>query len=177
MSNKKALSWLLLISGILLVVLGVYMFSTPLGNFVSIAVFIAASMLVSGFSEIISFFSSEKGKRSGWMLASGIISLIFGIWTIFGRGMEALIVALPFIFAFWVLNSNIMRITGSLSLRDWGYRNWGFTFALGILGTIAGVILIFSPLVSGLSMAYLVPIMFIVHGISNISLFVNIKSN
>ena len=77
---KRALNfmtWMLLTSGILIVILGITMLFTPLENLVVLAIFIGISMLISGISEIASFFSEQQGYRSGWMLASGILSAVF----------------------------------------------------------------------------------------------------
>ena len=70
-SVLKSIKWLMLISGVLIVILGITMFFTPLKNLVMLAIFIGMSMLASGLSEIVSFFCGDKEERSGWMLASG----------------------------------------------------------------------------------------------------------
>lgn len=167
----KSMKWLLLISGILILILGITMLFTPLENLITLAIFIGISMLISGISEIISFCNEEKGNRSGWMLASGILSTLFGIWTIFGSGTNALIVFIPFIFAVWVLSSSIMRIVGSISLKSEGSPVWGWLLAFGILGAVFGFLLLFSPVLSGVIISISIALILISHGVDNILIF------
>lgn len=163
--------WFMLISGVLIAILGISMLFTPLANLVTLALFIGIAMLISGISEIVSFCCEEIGQRSGWMLASGIITTLLGIWTFFGRGSAALIAILPFIFAVWVMSSSIMRIVGSVSLKSEGFSQWSLLLALGIIGTILGFILLFSPVLSSTIIALSIAFMLIVHGINNIIIF------
>lgn len=171
----KSMRWLLLISGILVVILGITMLFMPLENLVTLVIFVGISMLISGISEIVSFCGEEKGHRSGWMLASGILSVLFGIWTIFGRGTEALAAFIPIIFAVWVLSSGIMRIVGSVSLKSEGFSLWGWLLAFGILGTVFGFLLLFSPILSGMIVSVSLALILISHGFNNIILFFRIK--
>lgn len=171
----KSMRWLLFISGILVLILGITMLFTTLKNLVTLAIFIGISMLISGISEIISFCGEEKGHRSEWMLASGILSVLFGIWAIFGRGTEALVAFMPIIFAVWVLSSGIMRMIGSVSLKSEGYSLWGWLLAFGILGTVFGFLLLFSPILSGTIISVSLALILISHGIDNIILFFRIK--
>ena len=171
----KSMRWLLLISGILVVILGITMLFTPLKNLIAMAVFIGISMLISGISEIAAFFGEEKGHRDGWMLASGILSVMFSIWVLFGHGTEALASMLPFIFAVWVMSSSIMRIVGSISVKSEGSNLWGWILAFGILGAIFGFILLFSPMLSGMIISFSIAFMLISHGVDNIIIFFRIK--
>ena len=168
--------WLVLISGVLIAILGISMLFTPLENLVTLALFIGIAMLVSGISEIVSFCGEEKGQRSGWMLASGIITTLLGIWTFFGRGTAALIAILPFIFAVWVMTSSIMRIGGSVALKSEGFSQWGWLLAFGIVGTILGFILLFTPVLSSAIIAFSIAFMLIVHGVNNIIIFFRMNS-
>lgn len=171
----KSTKWFMLISGILITILGITMLFTPIQNLLTLAVFIGFAMLISGVSEIVSFCSEEKAYRSGWMLASGIISALLGIWTIFGRGSQALIAIIPFVFAVWIMSSSITRIVGSISLKEEGFSQWGWVLALGILGTILGFIIMFTPLISQILVAYGIAVMLIIYGINNILIFYRMK--
>jgi len=173
----KSMRWLLLISGILIVILGITMLFTPLENLATLAIFIGISILISGISEIVSFCGEEKGRRDRWMLASGILSTIFGIWTIFGSGAQALISFISFILAVWILISSIMRIIDSISLKSKNSSIWGWvpTFAFGIIGAVFGIVLLFSPLLSRIIISVSIALILISHGVDNILIFFRIK--
>lgn len=167
----KSVKWLMLISGILIVLLGIIMLFTPLQNLAALAVFIGIAMLVSGVSEIISFFSAERFERSGWALTSGIITTILSLWIIFGRGSEMLLALFPIVFALWIITSGIIRIIGSRSLKADGFSNWVWTLVFGILGIVLGVVLLFSPWLSSMVIACTVAVMLISYGADNIMIF------
>ena len=171
----NSMRWMLLISGILIVILGITMLFSPLDNLVTLAFFIGILMVISGASEIVSFCGEKKKYRSSWMLASGILSVVFGIWTVFGHGTEALAAFLPFIFAAWVLSSGIMRIVGSIHFKSEGSFLWGWMLTFGILGTVFGFLLLFSPILSGVVISFSLALILISHGIDNIILFYRIK--
>ena len=169
------MKWLLLLSGIFVVILGITMLFTPLKNLVTLAIFIGISMLISGISEIASFFNEEKEHRSGWMLASGIVTVLFAVWALFGRGTEALASILPYIFAVWVISSGIMRIVGSINMKSEGFNMWGWSLAFGILGAVLGFLLLFSPILSAGVISYSIAFMLISYGIDNIIIFFRLQ--
>lgn len=171
----NTMKWMLLISGILIVIFGITMLFTPLENLVVLAIFIGISMLISGISEIASFLGEEQGYRSGWMLASGILSVVFAVWTLFGSGIEALVAFVPFIFAVWVVSCGIMRVVGSISVKSEGSSLWGWMLAFGILGSILGFLLLFSPILSGVIISYIIAFMLISYGVDSIIIFFRLK--
>ncbi len=171
MSEMNWMRWLLLIAGILLVAMGIGMLFTPLSNLLSLALFISLAMLVSGISEIFSYFGEAKAHRSGWILASGILTALFGCWLLFGRGMASLTIVLPFLFAAWVTSAGIMRAMGSFTLKDLGSHDWGWVLALGILEAILGFVLLFHPMYSVVVAGTLLAVIFLCYGFSNIAMF------
>ena len=168
MKSLKLTKWLLLITGILVTVLGISMLFTPFANIVSLAILIGIVMLLSGISELVSFFVVDREYRSGWILASGAISLLFGVWLLFGKGLPALATMIPFVFAGWVIAAGVTRAIGSFSLKNAGVKNWGWMLVFGILNAIMGVWLMYSPWLSALLISNLIAFAFISHGINSI---------
>ncbi|GAA4653142.1 DUF308 domain-containing protein [Anaerocolumna aminovalerica] len=171
----KSMKWLMLLSGTMIVILGITMLFTPLQNLVTLAIFISISMLISGFSEIVSFYNEEKVHRSGWLLASGILTTLFAVWALFGHGTKTLAAMFPFVFAVWVMSSGVMRIVGSVSLKSEGYGLWCWIMAFGVLGTAFGFLLLFSPVLSEMIISYSIGFMLISYGIDNIIIFFRLK--
>lgn len=168
MKALKTTKWLLLITGILVTVLGISMLFTPYENIIALAILIGIMMLISGISELASFFATDREFRSGWILASGAISLLFGIWMLFGKGLPSVVIIIPFVFAGWVIAAGTIRAIGSFSLKSAGVENWGWMLVLGILNAIMGVILMYSPWLSALLVSNLIAFAFIFHGVSSI---------
>ena len=171
----KSMKWLMLISGTLIVILGITMLFTPLKNFVRLIVFISISVLISGVSEIASFFSEVKERRYCWMLASGIITTLFSVWILSGRGTEVLAAMFPYVFALWVLLSGIMHIAGSIFMKSESSGLWVWILAFGILGMILGFLLLFSPVFSERIVSYLIGFLLISYGIDKVIIFFRLK--
>ena len=171
----RSMKWLMLVSGIMIVILGITMLFTPLQNLITLAAFIGISMLMSGISEIMSFCGEEKSFRSGWMLASGILTTLFAVWVLLGKGTKVLAAMLPFVFAVWVMSSGVLRIAGSLSVKSEGLSLWGWILVFGILGTAFGFLLLFSPVLSQMIISCSIGFMLISHGTDNIILFFRLK--
>ena len=170
----RTMKWLFLLSGVLFVVMGMMMLSTPLKSLVVMAIYIGMSMFISGISEISMYFNNQPGKRSGWILAGGILSTLFGTWAIFGSGAAVLVAVLPFLFAVWVMSSGVIRIAGALSMEPPSSEK-GWMLFLGFLNAILGFAMLFSPYFSAAVAAYAIAFMFIAYGINNMYIFFVLK--
>jgi len=170
-TGLKATRWLLLLSGILCLVVGISLFSTPLSGILTIAIWIGISTLFSGLFEIAAYFSQEKEFRSGWVLAGGLISAFIGFWLLMGHGIQALTAFIPMMLAAWILISGIMRAIGSFSLKSSGAYNWGWVLAAGIAEAILGGLMMYHPILSVSFISTLLALLFIGHGISDVALF------
>ncbi len=176
MKKVNAYRWLLLITGILLVALGIWSIFTPLENLVSISIFIALSVILSGISEIVAFVQTDSEYRNGWLLAGGIFSILLGILTFAFRGIGAMAAMLPFLFAFWVISGGIMRVAGSFSMHSMQVKGWGWLLTFGILSVIMGVLLVFSPVLSAVLITIVLSGAFITFGVNNIAMFASLTS-
>jgi len=175
---KKLLRWLLPLAGLWIIALGVVTIFNPLSRLVIMAgmlMFFGIGMVFSGISEVISFFGAGKGNRSGMMIASGLLSTLFGIWVISGRGLYGLALILPFVFAAWVMSSGITRIVGSMPSRSETSKFRFWQFLLGALTTLAGFSLLFNPFMSTAMIAFIMPIMLISYGMGTIELFFRLR--
>lgn len=153
------------ILGVLMVGMGIWMCVTPAASLMGLVMFMAIAMLIYGIYEIYLFCA--KGTRSGWVLAGGILSTLFGIWMMFsGSAQSALLIILPFVFAVWMLMGGIYRTVGSFTLKDLGSKNWGWVLALGILGIVMGFLLMFTPVVSAITLSIAIGLSFVWQGIA-----------
>lgn len=153
------------ILGVLMVAMGIWMCATPAASLVGLVIFMSIAVLIYGIYEIYLF--CVKTTRSGWVLAGGILSSLLGLWMLFSRNaQEAMLIILPFVFAIWLLMSGVNRTVGSFTLKDLGSKNWGWVLALGILGIIAGFLLMFTPVVSALTLSIAVGLSFMFQGIA-----------
>ena len=70
--------WLLLLA-VLMVVAGGLIVSRPLDALASVTLFLAGYFFLSGFMEIAAGFSAAGSPGRGWMLVSGIVTVLLGV--------------------------------------------------------------------------------------------------
>lgn len=164
--------WISLVAGSLMIILGIWMLFTPAAAIMTVTLFISLGMLIFGIAEIYMFRSKHYGNHSGWVLTSGILSTLLGIWLLFfPNGQAGMLVVLPFLFAFWVMSAGVARISGAFSLKELGSDAWGWVLALGIIGMLLGLLLMFNPIISILTIAALIGFAFIWNGIAAIAMY------
>lgn len=171
----KTMKWSALISGILLVLLGILTLVSPGLNLVWLALIISIAVLIFGISELIDYFTSDKAERTGWQLAEAIISTVIGIWMVFGSGSSALTTLIPYLFAVFVFISGIVRIVESFEWKRLGSREWGWQLFFGILSILLGILLFLSPMISATFITIALSLLLIAYGISNIVRYVNMQ--
>lgn len=171
----KALRYLMLLSGLALIGLGIAMLISPLRSLSGIAHCIGGVMAVSGIADLASFFGRASAKRSGLRLASGAVTTLAGVWTLFGRGSSILAAILPFLFAASVTVFCAKYIADSTLRHTQGDRRWAWMLAFGITGVLLGVVLLRSPVISAVLIVLAVAATLVVYGANNVLLFLGIS--
>lgn len=168
--KSKMIRWGLLILGILLILLGIIMFSTPGMNTLAMAYIVCILMLVYGIAEIVFYIAHHNNHVvSGWLLADGIITAILGLLLLFMPGAQ--ILTMSILFAVWVLFTGVTRTSAAFVAKNADTSSWGWVLAAGILGILVGVWLMFDPLLAMITIGFLLPVTFLVQGISAIAAF------
>lgn len=171
----KAYRWISLIVGILLVIFSFMLFSNPVSGLVAAAVFLGVVFLIHGIGEISMYFSLPHDDRSAWLLIGGLVSFIFGVWTLTAQGTVSLAIALPFILATWILFFGVLRIVASISLRALSPQLSTINLILGIIGVVLGFILLHHPAVGDFIIYGVIFAIFICQGIGSIVNFFWLK--
>ena len=113
----------------------------------------------------------EAKKNSGFLIFLGIMTVIFGVVAIGSPLITGVAVAV--FVGFLLLASGVARIVHALKSKQWGTGFWGT--AIGALGILAGLLMIFRPLVGLVTMTMLLAIYFLIDGISEIIAAFKIK--
>jgi uncharacterized membrane protein HdeD (DUF308 family) len=114
---------------------------------------------------------AEAKKNSGLLIFLGVLTVIFGVMAIAAPLITGITVAV--FVGFLLLFTGIMRIVFALKSGQWGSGIWGTI--VGLLGAVAGLLLIFRPMVGLLTLTLLLAIYFFVDGISEIIAALKIK--
>jgi uncharacterized membrane protein HdeD (DUF308 family) len=173
MENPNVKNWyFLLIKGIILVVLSLFVIINPEGTLKTIALYLGIGIIIPG---IILTFRGYKVKKTEnvWNkdLIQGIGELIIGLLLI----LVPLVVAsvIPVIIGVWAVFYGIMTIIDSIKKTG----DAALKFITGITVLLLANILIFKPLLLGLTIIIWLGLLLLIAGAFNILLAVNLKKS
>ena len=151
---------LFVILGILIILAGITCFFTPVETSSVIPFIFGLAMVIDGIGRIIAWFSiREYAPQSGWVFASSVISLIFGLMLTTSPMLQMSVgVFVVLLTGWWILALGIIRIVHAFHLLKikresdgFGFgemlgSNWWIALILGALLTLFGVIVILNPM-------------------------------
>ena len=166
--------WILLLLGIVFIGMGIVVFAYPLGSYLALAMFFAASMFVSGLFQFwFAVVNREVIDGWGWQLALSIMEFILGTVLIFN--MDITMAILPFYVGFWLLFRSFALIGFSFELKSYQVLDWGYYLIFGLLITSLSWFIILNPLFGGITIVTWTGIALIVAGIAHIMLSFKLK--
>ncbi|MBF8807084.1 MAG: DUF308 domain-containing protein [Enterococcus lacertideformus] len=168
MKERKNLDWGSLLLGILFVLVSLMSFQDPVGNLVAIVFVFAIFAFLKGVFEL--FVRNRMKELTGYKgkmpLIIGIIDILVGIFFLFNIG--AGVVALPFVFAIWFIADSILGLFTADLAKGISAGHYWFTVIINILGILLGIMLLFNPISSALTLSFLVGFYFMIFGINHI---------
>lgn len=168
-SNPLRHWYIPLIIGLLFVAVGIGVFFTPLASYLALAIVFGLAFLMAGVMEISYAVSNRRSLQNwGWTLAGGILDLVIGLLLLAHPGITMII--LPFFVGFGILFRSIMAIAWSVDLKKADISGWGSAMALGILGVIFAIIVLFNPVLGGLTIVVYTGLAFLSIGVFQIFL-------
>ena len=143
-----------------MILAGITCFFTPVETSSVIPFIFGLAMVIDGIGRIVAWFSiREYAPRSGWVLASSIISLVFGLMLTTSPMLQMSVgVFVVLLTGWWILALGIIRIVHAFHLLKikresdgFGFgemlgSNWWIALILGALLTLFGVIVILNPM-------------------------------
>ena len=146
MRRRSGFGWLELAIGILLIVLGIWVFADPHGALTGMAVAFGLAAVVMGVADIILFIQLERFMGLGPILSlvAGILSVMSGIMLLAYPKTGAL--ALALLFPIWFIAHCISRLAHLPRVRLVAGREiYYLLLAINIIGLILGLLMFFSP--------------------------------
>ena len=108
--------WRLLV-GVVYLALGVLLVANPLAGAVSLALFVGALLAVAGVVELVLAFRVRPHRAWGWLLANGIVSLLFAILIAIGWPLDSLVL-IGYLVGFQIITCGVARVAFALSARE-----------------------------------------------------------
>lgn len=155
-----------LIAGILMSIVGIFVWFNPLASLMALAVYLGIAFIIVGIGYITASFSF----RSGWYLLVGIFDLFAGIIFVANLGITA--ISLPVIFGLWCLAVGVVQAVTSFQLKKLGLpSNW--SLIAGLLGVLFGFWILVYPAVGAITITALMGTYVLLYGIVQIVEYVN----
>ena len=156
--TKKGFDWFSLIVGVLFIIAGIASFTRPDKTLHFLAIVAGIAFIFRGIYEL--WFRQRIGRilgeSSGWLIFSAILDIILGIIFLFQPGFGVLFIAIIF---------SITELISAKFFKEFHRGYYWFIVILAILSLVLGVILLFSPLLSAITVVWLVSTFLIVFGI------------
>ena len=176
------MSVILILMSILMIVCGVDCMVTPIETFSSLGWIAGFAIVVAGVSAIFRY-AAGKVNRSVWELVGGVAGVVFGGFIIVnGVAQFATNMVIAYAAALWLLIYGVTGIVEALSLRklnqelpnDLRTAGWLVVMILGVVTAAMGVICIFQPMITALSVGLLIGASILVSGIKTLILSIQI---
>jgi uncharacterized membrane protein HdeD (DUF308 family) len=154
---------LVVVMGVLSIALGALAIVYPGATIVTVSIFFAAWLFVSGIFYLIGSFTRDGDTGSRVLTAIlGVLSIIVG-WTLLRTPFQSVEVFI-FVIGIFFLIQGVMTFIGAFARK--AGRNWGILS--GLLGIIAGLIVLTYPISSAVTLALIAGIWLIILGIMQV---------
>ncbi len=153
MRRKNALGWGELVIGLLLIALGIFTLVRPEGVLTGTVVLYGVIAVALGIEDIVAYVRLSRFTGFGLMLSlvSGILSVMCGVMLVANPnlGKWALTILVPV----WFITHCISGLAHAAPLRLLGDPfYYALTLTLNILGLLLGLMMLFSPALSFLTL-------------------------
>lgn len=162
----------ILIKGIIITATGVFIVLVPNVSLNTIVQFIGALLILDGLSYLIPTLLRKDNQPAGFfIIPPGITTILIGLLFL----LLPVIIVKVFVF---ILGITLLLIGSTqLTLLLKGQKITGFTFVLGLLAllsTIAGIVMLFNPFKSAVTIAMAVGVATALYGL--IQIFMSFKT-
>lgn len=136
-----------LVISILLLILSIFLMLKPLSSINVIVRLFASIIAIDGIIHIVSYFKTpQELKILSFEFLEGIVEIIGGGLTIFfPQWISAMF---PIIIGMWIILSSVIKFQLALNLKNVEGSNWLMLLILSIITTILGVLIVFNPIIS-----------------------------
>lgn len=162
---KTFLRILWLVSGIALILAGIYALFNPTQTILSMATLLGVVTLLSGIFSIAAYFT-QMGQiaGAGWILADGVLDVLLGILLLFYPISAFVATIFLALLSLWIIAKGITAIFNSTLARQFD-KFWYLLLIVGIALVVFGVLTLFKPVVAAVTLSLLIGIFLISGGI------------
>ena len=170
---RKTISSIIL-SSIAAFIIGLILVVAPGLTLHTIGIIVGIYIIIHGVVLITLNFAESSYCTPFYGIMSGILSIILGIALVVMPGILSTIFAIAL--GIWIILSSIDIISIAIAAKE-GISNWLLLLIFGIIDLIAGVLILFNPFASSISLAIISGIVIMVHSAVTIIDMIIIKKN
>ena len=154
--------WVLVLRGSVAILFGALTILAPGISLLTLAVLWGAFALVDGlFNLILAARGARAGRRWGWLLFQGIVSVVAGSLTFVWPGIAVLV--LLTLIAIWAMLTGVAEIAVAIRLRREIHGEWLLATS-GLVSIVLGVLLLSFPGSGALAVAWMIGVYAMVFG-------------
>lgn len=171
MRNRSGFGWLEILSGLCMVLLGVFTIFRPQSMFTWIAVIYGLLAIITGVCDIVFYIKTARFVGFGPVISliSGILSVMAGAVLVAHPGIGTWVLSV--LFPLWFIAHCISRMTHLNTIRfAAGDVYYYISLVINVVGLILGVMMIFHPRFTFVTAGTLVGIYLIASGVETMVL-------
>lgn len=172
-SRVKSFRTTTLVSGIIMLVLGVLCLFFPVESILAMEIIASIFLIVLGIKQIADYTQLPVFMRLGGGVLTGVLNILLGI-ILLSSGGKTMMFTYAWLFAIELLTVGIESIAVANRMKFYGIQDTGYMTANGVLAIIGAVILMFMPQAS-VAVSYVAAIYLIITGIELLVLFSHAK--
>ena len=164
MNDISRTKYFSLISGIIFLIVGIYIITRPLFIAYTINIIFCVMLLIEGISQISAYLSEKREGRSNWRLVEGIISIIIGIYLVIGYPLGLPITIIVAI-GIWLFFIGISKLLMGMRVVKFEKNIGQRLIVIAVIQIIFGIIVILNPLLIASYISLVIAISLIVQAI------------
>ena len=174
MNLIKDVTTSVILLSILAILLGIVLIVYPGISLLAFGIIVAAYLIIHGITLIILDIKAWRMYVPFEGLLQGILCLILGVWLAANPANITIYVGVTV--GFWIIVSSFGGIKFAAALRGTG-APWVLLIIINIIDIIIGCLILYSPILSSISLAVGLGIVLIIHSIINIINMIVVKKN
>ena len=146
-----------LIAGIIMAVMGIYVWFNPAVTMVALAMYLGVLFIVVGAG----YFAFSFSFDSGWYMLVGLLDILVGVIFLVNLGVTA--ASMPVIFALWCLAVGVIQVVTAFRYKKEGFP-WIWSMVAGILGIVFAFLILAYPAVGAATITALMGAYILLYG-------------
>lgn len=168
-NRKPRYWWVPLLIGIAFILIGYWILRSPEESFEKITKFIGVIILVSGLIQLYFTIKDRRGIPGwGFLLAGDLFNIAVGVALLVNPSLLLKLITL--FVGIWLIANSISVFIKADEARKAQSRLYSWEFAMGVFLMILAVIILWHPMLLGISIAVWTGLAFIIMGIFRIML-------